>query len=102
VGGAANFLGIENAKNQADADLQVLSGNLVSKQPKMSGPQSDKDVALYQKMAGDIGNPALTIGVRKAALATVRQIAETYKTGFSQTGYQPDSGGASISWGDLP
>ena len=88
VGGAQNFLGIDSTKNQADAQLTALSGALVSKQPKMSGPQSDKDVLLYRQMAGDIGNASLPAAVRKAALVTVRSIAETYKNGHSATGYQ--------------
>ena len=92
IGGAQNFLGIDSTKNQADAQLTALSGALVSKQPKMSGPQSDKDVLLYKQMAGDIGNATLPASVRKAALQTVRRIAETYASGFSQTGYQSQSG----------
>lgn len=97
IGGAQNFLGINSEKNQADAQLTALSGALVSKQPKMSGPQSDKDVLLYKQMAGDIGNASLPASVRKAALKQVREIAETYKNGYSATGYQP-SRGASGSW----
>lgn len=91
VGGVQNFFGIDSTKNQADAQLTALSGALVSKQPKMSGPQSDKDVLLYRQMAGDIGNASLPASVRKAALKKVREIAETYKNGYSPTGYQdPD------------
>lgn len=92
IGGAQNFLGIDSTKNQADAQLTALAGALVSKQPKMTGPQSDKDVLLYKQMAGDIGNATLPASVRKAALQTVRRIAETYSSGFSQSGYQPQTG----------
>jgi hypothetical protein len=92
VGGAQNFFGISSDKNAADAQLNALSGALVSKQPKMSGPQSDKDVLLYKQMAGDLGNPTLPASVRKAAAETVREIQRTYLNGYSATGYQPKEG----------
>ena len=92
VGGAQNFFGISSDKNAADAKLNALSGALVSKQPKMSGPQSDKDVLLYKQMAGDLGNPTLPASVRKAAAETVREIQRTYLNGYSATGYQPKEG----------
>ena len=92
VGGAQNFFGISSDKNAADAQLNALSGALVSKQPKMSGPQSDKDVLLYKQMAGDLGNPTLPASVRKAAAQTVREIQRTYLNGYSATGYQPKEG----------
>jgi hypothetical protein len=92
VGGTQNFFGISSDKNAADAQLNALSGALVSKQPKMSGPQSDKDVLLYKQMAGDLGNPTLPASVRKAAAKTVREIQRTYLNGYSATGYQPKEG----------
>lgn len=93
VGGVQNFLGISSDKNNADAQLKALEGALVSKMPKMSGPQSDKDVLLYRQMAGELGNPSLPADVRKAAAETVRGIQRTYLNGFSATGYQPDNSG---------
>jgi len=93
IGGAQNFLGINSEKNQADAQLKSLEGALVSKQPKMSGPQSDKDVLLYRQMAGQIGDATLPADVRKAAMETVRGIQRTYLDGYSAAGYQPGNQG---------
>lgn len=80
VGGAANFLGIDNDKNKADAQLKVIAGGLVSKMPKMSGPQSDKDVQLYREMAGQVGDSTLPADVRQAALSQVKAIHSKYST----------------------
>jgi hypothetical protein len=63
---------------QAAAQLKAIQGALVAKMPKMSGPQSDKDVLLYREMAGQIGDSTLPVDTRKAALGTIRQIQERY------------------------
>jgi len=60
------------------AQLQALQGALVAKMPKMSGPQSDKDVQLYREMAGQIGNATIPGEQRQAALNTIRQLHEKY------------------------
>lgn len=78
VGGAQNFLGVGTEKNTADAQLKVIAGALVSKMPKMSGPQSDKDVQLYREMAGQVGDASLPAAVRKGAMAEVRRLNEKY------------------------
>lgn len=85
VGGVANFFGIDNDKNKADAQLKVVAGGLVSKMPKMSGPQSDKDVQLYREMAGQVGDSTLPIEVRQAALKQVRAINTKYATPQAQS-----------------
>lgn len=89
VGWAANALGIENDKNNADAQLKVIAGGLVSKMPKMSGPQSDKDVQLYREMAGQVGDSTLPIGVRQAALNQMRSIHSKYSGQQPQQSDQP-------------
>lgn len=76
--GAAFFGATPSGAAQAD-QLQSLSGALVSKMPRMEGPQSDKDVVLYQQMAGDIGNRWLPIKRRLEALDTVRKIYAKYE-----------------------
>ncbi|MCZ3110868.1 hypothetical protein NYZ20_18700, partial [Acinetobacter baumannii] len=58
---ALGALGSSTAAAQADAQLKVLQGAMVSKMPKMSGPQSDKDVLLYREMAGQIGDPTIPV-----------------------------------------
>lgn len=75
---AARVFGISTKGAESSAKLKALQGALVAKQPKMSGPQSDKDVALYREMAGQIGDDTLPIETRQAAAATVRQLNEKY------------------------
>lgn len=75
---AAGFFGKATEGGKATARLQALSGALVAKMPKMSGPQSDKDVALYKQMAADIGNPWTPVEQRKAALDVVEGLQRKY------------------------
>lgn len=65
--------------------LKSLEGALVSKMPKMSGPQSDKDVAMYRQMAGEIGDDTVPYARKLAALDTIREIQERH------AGMQPGS-----------
>lgn len=75
---ALGFFGKATEGGKATAQLQALSGALVAKMPKMSGPQSDKDVSLYKQMAADIGNPFTPVEQRKAALDVVEQLQRKY------------------------
>jgi hypothetical protein len=75
---AARAFGNSPKGAQGAAQLQALEGILVSKMPKMSGPQSDKDVALYRQMAGQIGDPTIPAGTKKAALDMIEQIQRRY------------------------
>jgi hypothetical protein len=94
-GGMEAAVGKRNEANIADSQLNVIAGALTSQMPKMSGPQSDKDVALYKEMAGDIGNPRISREAKKAAVETVRGIQEAYINGFSARGYLPRGRSAS-------
>lgn len=64
--------------SKTTAQLQAIEGALVSKMPKMSGPQSDKDVALYKQMAGVVGDATVPVEQRQAALDTIEQIQQRY------------------------
>ena len=67
-------------KGAAQADeLRVIGGSLVSKMPRMEGPQSDKDVALYRESAGNVADSTLPIERRVAALKTVRALFSKYE-----------------------
>lgn len=66
----------EGSKNTAQ--LKVLEGSLMMNQPRMEGPQSDKDVAMYRQMAGQIGDPTVPREIKKAALATIRKLNNKY------------------------
>lgn len=60
------------------AELKVLGGMLVAKMPKMSGPQSDKDVLLYKEMAGRIGDPTIPASQKKKAMEAINEIQARY------------------------
>jgi|GEM_PF-5962525 len=82
IGAASDYVsaafGSSTKGASATAKLKAIQGLLVSKMPKMSGPQSDKDVLLYREMAGQIGDPTIPIDTRKAAMDTIRSINERY------------------------
>lgn len=75
---AAQAFGLAPAGAQAAAQLKAIEGMLVSKMPKMSGPQSDKDVLLYKQMAGQIGDPTIPNATKKSALETIKAIQQRY------------------------
>jgi len=75
---AGRAIGMPTSGAVANAQLKVLSGSLVSKMPKMTGPQSDKDVQLYREMAGRIGDETVSADEKAAALTTIRQLNEKY------------------------
>jgi hypothetical protein len=70
----ARVFGVATPGAEAAAQLRALEGALIAKMPKMSGPQSDKDVLLYKQMAGQIGDPTIPAATKKAALSTIREI----------------------------
>lgn len=70
----ARLFGISTEGAKTTAQLEVLSGQLVSLMPRMEGPQSDKDVAMYKSMAGNIGDPTKTVAERQAALVTIERM----------------------------
>lgn len=78
VDAAAGFFGKSTDGAQATAQLKTLQGALISKMPKMSGPQSDKDVQLYREMAGQVADPKLPVATRQAAAQTIRMMNEKY------------------------
>ena len=59
--------------------LEVIAAILTSKVPRMEGPQSDRDVELYKKAAGDAGNSGLPISTRLAALDTMQKLYGKYE-----------------------
>jgi hypothetical protein len=71
-------VGFATDGSKAIAKLQALSGALIADMPRMEGPQSDKDVALYKQAAGDLANPTIPNASRLEALATLREIQQRY------------------------
>ena len=76
VGGALGY-STDNAKTTAQ--LKALSGQLVALMPKMSGPQSDKDVQMYREMAGNLADPTTPVATRLASLQTIQTLNDKYK-----------------------
>lgn len=74
--------------------LRVLGGSLISKMPRMEGPQSNFDVQNYREMAGQVGDSTLPIERRLAALAEVERLYAKYANQPAQPS------GASGSWED--
>lgn len=70
----ARVFGASTGGDTAAAQLKALEGALISKMPKMSGPQSDKDVLLYKQMAGEIGDPTIPQSRKMAALEVIKEI----------------------------
>lgn len=75
---ALGFFGKSTEGADTAAALKVLGGNLVSKMPKMSGPQSDKDVELYKEMAGKIGDPTIPKSQKIQAMNTINELQSKY------------------------
>jgi hypothetical protein len=75
---AAGWLGFSPEGADVAADLGVLGGALVSKMPKMTGPQSDKDVMLYKEMAGKLGDPTVPSSQKRNAMQTLMDLQAKY------------------------
>jgi hypothetical protein len=79
VDAAGNIIGVSRDAANKAAQLESISGWLVSNVPRMEGPQSDFDVKNYQKMAGLVGDRTKPVEQRLAALQEVRKLQEKYK-----------------------
>jgi hypothetical protein len=75
--------------SKAIAKLRVLQANLMMNQPRMEGPQGEKDVELYQQAAGQIGDPAVPRDIKLEALNTIEEINNRYEARAS--GKQPSA-----------
>lgn len=93
----AGTIGISTKGAQGTAALKPIAGLLVSKMPRMEGPQSNYDVQLYKDMAGDLANDTLPVDTRLAALEELRRLNEKYAgaapaTGGQRKRYNPATG----------
>lgn len=75
---ARGTLGHTSKGAAATAKLKALGGQLVMMMPRMEGPQSDKDVALYKEMAGNVASPITPKAQRLAALDAIEQLNKKY------------------------
>jgi hypothetical protein len=74
----ARVFGASTEGGETAAQLKAIEGALISKMPKMSGPQSDKDVLLYKQMAGQVGDTTIPAANKLAAMKVIREINERY------------------------
>jgi len=82
AGEALNLpFGARKQESQADAQLKMLSGALTMKQPRFEGPQGVLDVTLYQKLAGDLGNPNIPVESRLATMKNMVDLQKKYYPG---------------------
>lgn len=77
---AARAFGKTTPGAAASAQLKVLEGAIMFAQPRMEGPQSDKDTMLYRQMAGNIGDPTIPNDQKLAAIKMIRELHEKYAT----------------------
>jgi hypothetical protein len=89
----AQFFGSATKGAVSAQQLKAIEGALVAKMPKMSGPQSDKDVQLYRQMAAVIGDETIPYAQKVAALGQVRTIQERY-AGMTPGSSKPANAGA--------
>lgn len=75
---AGRVIGQSTKGAESAAQLKAIEGALISKMPKMSGPQSDKDVLLYKQMAGQIGDSTIPPKQKKSAMVAIKNINDKY------------------------
>lgn len=74
----ANLIGASPSGAQAIDELNVLSYSIEANVPRFEGAQSDRDVAIYRKAAGDLNNPDKPIKQRLAALNAIVTLLKKY------------------------
>ena len=90
----AQVFGASTDGADAIAQLQVLQARLMTEQPRMEGPQSDRDVELYRQAAGKIGDPTVPRSQKLAAVQTIEALNKRYK--------KRGSSGATGGWSITP
>lgn len=78
IDSGANLFGMSTPGADAAAQLDTLSGWMVSNVPRMEGPQSNYDVQNYKTMAGMVGDRTQPLSQRIAALDTLERLQEKY------------------------
>lgn len=76
----------------AAQSLKVLEGNLMMAQPRLEGPQGQKDAELYQRMAGLIGDAKIPLHRRQGAIRTIRNLAQRHAAQFAARKAELQSG----------
>lgn len=73
------FFGESTTGAKAIAQLLPLQAAIMLNQPRMEGPQSDRDVQLYREAAGQLGDPNVPRETKLAAVKTIRRLQDQYR-----------------------
>ena len=76
----ASSLGTVAPGQETAARLRIIGDTLINKVPRMEGPQSDFDRKNYERQAGRLGDPTLSIAERLSALKEVKRIMTKYES----------------------
>lgn len=93
----ARVFGAATDGSIAIGNLKAIEGALMSKMPRMEGPQSNYDVQAYRQAVGDIGDPTVPNKQKAAAVETVKQLQMRYSSNAGA-----NAGGASGGWSGMP
>jgi hypothetical protein len=96
---AAAWFGKSTEGAQANARLETIGGQLIMFIPRMEGPQSDRDAAIYRQAAADVANASKPVATRKAALETAMAIQAKYANMQSAPASAPAAAPAGNGWG---
>lgn len=78
VDAAGRMIGQTPEGARGAAKLKTLGAQLSSRTPRMEGPQSDADRALYVEASGAVGDSTKTVAERLEQLAVARSIIQKY------------------------
>lgn len=82
----SGVVGASTRSSRAAAKLSQIAAGLVLNLPRLEGPQSDKDVALYKEQAARVGNTELPVEDRLAALDVLIDLLGKYDLNQSSAG----------------
>lgn len=71
-------VGRSTAGAEANAQLKIIAAGLLSKVPRMEGPQSDKDVQMYKEASGNLADETLPVKTREAAASQIVRLQRKY------------------------
>jgi hypothetical protein len=88
---AAAAFGGSLGGSEAIARLAPIADLVLKMVPRFEGPQSNFDVQSYKDAAGNLANPNVPAGVKKAAADEIVRLFKKYRDQFE---YAPDQGAA--------
>jgi hypothetical protein len=84
--GVAGATGLyESDAKTANDNLARISQTLALQAPKFSGPTSDADAKRYDKAAGDLANPSVSLAAKQMAIKEIQYLGEKAKAYANQS-----------------